>query len=58
MSESREKKRRYNERLAYIREFRAWLAGAPPKWRVFSFLHWLGTMPPQNGLFSDELDVA
>lgn len=58
MSESREKKRRYNERLAYISEFRAWLGGAPPKWRVFSFIRWLNAMPSHNGLFKDETDVA
>lgn len=54
MSESREKKRRYNERLDYIREFSGWLAGCPPKWRVFRFMKWLGGMPDPAGLFRED----
>lgn len=32
MSEKREKKRRYNLRLEYIKKFSDWLAGEPPIW--------------------------
>lgn len=53
MSESREKKRRYNERLAYIQEFRSWMDSAPPRWRMFSFLRWLRQMPDSAGLFRE-----
>ena len=54
LSESREKKRRYNERLDYIRKFSGWLAGCPPKWRVFRFMKWLGGMPDPAGLFRED----
>lgn len=53
MSESREKKRRYNERLEYIREFQSWLALMPPRRRLFRFLRWLRDMPDAAGLFRD-----
>ena len=53
MSESREKKRRYNERLEYIREFQSWICESPPRWRLFSFLSWLRRMPDSAGLFRD-----
>ena len=37
MSESREKKARYNQRLQYIAEFNKWLDAEPP--RMF-FIRW------------------
>ena len=53
MSESREKKRRYNERLEFIREFQSWMDMIPPRWRVISFLRWLRQMPDAAGIFRD-----
>ena len=40
MSESREHKRRYNQRLEYIAHFQKWLNDEPPMWRVRKWRRW------------------
>lgn len=45
MSESREHKRRYNQRLQYIAEFNKWLAAEPPMLRLISWAKWKKLRP-------------
>lgn len=45
MSESREKKRRYNQRLQYIAEFGKWLDAEPPMVRIFAWWRWKKQRP-------------
>lgn len=45
MSERQEKKRRYNQRLEYIRAFNKWLDAEPPMWRVASWARWKKQRP-------------
>lgn len=45
MSEKREKKRRYNLRLEYIKKFSDWLAGEPPMWMLYSWHKWKKSRP-------------
>lgn len=45
MSESREKKRRYNEKLQYIAEFNRWLAQEPPFWALIRWIRWKRARP-------------
>lgn len=45
MSESREHKRRYNQRLQYIAAFEKWLAEEPPIIRVFAWRRWKRERP-------------
>lgn len=40
MSESREHKRRYNQRLQYIAEFNKWMDSEPPMLRLISWVRW------------------
>lgn len=48
MSESREHKNRYNQKLQLIAEFERWRNEKPRAWRVFSFLAWVGRMPARK----------
>lgn len=52
MSEKREKKRRYNEKLEYIAHFEEWIAEfqkwveqEPPVWRFIKWHNWLNKKP-------------
>lgn len=45
MSESREHKRRYNQRLKYIADFEKWLASEPPMIRFFAWHRWKRRRP-------------
>lgn len=45
MSESREHKRRYNQRLQYIAAFEKWLAEEPPMIRFFAWRRWKHRRP-------------
>ena len=45
MSESREHKRRYNQRLQYIAEFNKWLDAEPPMLHLISWLRWKKLRP-------------
>lgn len=45
MSESREHKRRYNQRLQYIAEFNKWLESEPPMLRLISWAKWKKRRP-------------
>lgn len=45
MSESREHKRRYNQRLQYIAEFNKWLDSEPPMLRLISWHCWKKRRP-------------
>lgn len=45
MSESREKKRRYYQRMAYIREFEHWLSVEPPMILFWKWRRWLKERP-------------
>lgn len=48
MSESREKKLRYNRKLEFISHFDEWLATEPPIWRIFSWRKWKKARPIYN----------
>lgn len=52
MSESREKKRRYNEKLAYIAAFEIWLNCEPPIFLFWRWRKWRAQRPicPWNAL--------
>ena len=45
MSESREKKRRYNLRLEYISQFSDWLNSEPPIWMFKKWRKWKNSKP-------------
>lgn len=45
MSESREHKRRYNQRLEYIARFQTWIEREPPMWRVIKWSKWKKMRP-------------
>ena len=45
MSEKREKKRRYNQRLVYIADFNKWLDAEPPIVRLISWHRWKNSRP-------------
>ena len=45
MSESREKKRRYNLRLEYISSFSSWLDNEPPMWLFWRWRKWKKSKP-------------
>ena len=45
MSESREKKRRYNLRLEYISCFSNWLDNEPPMWMFWKWRKWKKSKP-------------
>lgn len=45
MSESREKKRRYNLRLEYISHFSNWLDSEPPMWMFWRWRKWKNSRP-------------
>ena len=45
MSESREKKRRYNLRLEYISSFSSWLDAEPPMWMFWKWRKWKKSKP-------------
>ena len=40
MSERREHKRRYNQRLEYVDKFEKWLNAEPPMIRIFKWRRW------------------
>ena len=45
MSEKREKRRRYNQRLEYIADFNKWLDAEPPIVRLISWRRWKNSRP-------------
>ncbi len=45
MSESREKKRRYNLKLEYIARFGNWLDSEPPLWMFWRWRRWKASRP-------------
>ena len=45
MSERREKKRQYNEKLEYIAAFNRWLQCEPPIWAIFRRIRWKRARP-------------
>ena len=45
MSEKREKRRRYNQRLGYIADFNKWLYAEPPIVRLISWHRWKKSRP-------------
>lgn len=45
MSEKREKKRRYNEKMAFIKAFEAWLDKEPPMIRILKWRKWKKEKP-------------
>ncbi len=51
MSESREKKQRYYDRMEYFRKFQIWLSEEPPRWKIFSYRRWIAAMPDYAGVF-------
>ena len=45
MSESREHKRRYNQRLEFIAHFNSWMMREPPLWRLWMWHKWKQARP-------------
>ena len=55
MSESREHKRRYNQRLEYIAHFQKWLQDEPPMYRVLKWRRWKRSRPVMpKGVMTDD----
>lgn len=54
MSESREKKRRYNARLEYIAAFNRWLSSEPPMILIFSWHKWKKSRP----VYKEECEIC
>lgn len=54
MSERQDKKRRYNQRLAFIAAFTHWLDHEPSWWRFISRHRWLTKRPKEE----DYCDIA
>lgn len=49
MSESKEHKRRYNQRLEYIAAFEKWLAKEPPMILIIRWVRWKNARPRYKG---------
>lgn len=45
MSERKEKKRRYNQRLEFIAAFEKWLLSEPPMWKFWRWRRWRNMRP-------------
>ncbi|MBQ9269706.1 MAG: hypothetical protein IJ206_09350 [Oscillospiraceae bacterium] len=45
MSQSREHKRRYNQRLEYIAAFQKWMDREPPRWKLLAWRRWSKERP-------------
>ena len=45
MSEKREKRRRYNQRLEYIADFNKWLDTEPPIVKIIAWRRWKKSRP-------------
>lgn len=45
MSESKERKRRYNEKLALVAAYELWVMNEPPKWKLISHVKWQKKRP-------------
>lgn len=45
MSESKERKRRYNEKLALVAAYEHWVMTEPPKWKLISHRRWQKRRP-------------
>lgn len=45
MSESKERKRRYNEKLALVAAYELWVLNEPPKWKLISHMKWRKKRP-------------
>lgn len=45
MSESREKKKRYNQRLEFVARFERWVASEPPMITFWRWRRWLRERP-------------
>lgn len=51
MSERQDKKRRYNQRLAFIAAFTQWLNNEPSWWRFISRARWLTRRPKEEDYY-------
>ena len=51
MSERQDKKRRYNQRLAFIAAFTHWLHNEPAWWRFISRARWLSKRPKEEDYY-------
>jgi hypothetical protein len=51
MSERQNKKRRYNQRLAFIAAFTQWLNNEPAWWRFISRARWLTRRPKEEDYY-------
>ena len=45
MSESSERKERYNENLEYIARFQSWVRSEPPMFNIIGWCKWLKRRP-------------
>ena len=54
MSESRESKRRYLQRMAFIRAFENWLAEEPPLIKFLKWRKWLKNRPVLKDYYRKE----
>lgn len=52
MGERQDKKRRHNQRLAYIAAFENWIDHEPAWWRFISRLRWKGKRPREENYYA------
>ena len=45
MSERQEHRKRYNQKLQYISEFKKWLDKEPPMYKIFKWKEWKSNRP-------------
>ena len=50
MGEKQEKRKRFEQRMEYHAELKAWLMKEPPMWRIFEWWRWKKTRPVMEGL--------
>lgn len=48
MSESAEKKRRYNRKLEFANAMTRWQSHEPSKWRIITWYAWVKSMPKKE----------
>lgn len=48
MSASREKKKRYNQKLEYIAAYNKWLSQEPPAWKFIQHRRWKKLKPEKK----------
>lgn len=57
MSERQDKRRRYNQRLAFIAAFTSWIECEPSWWQFISKVRWLAKRPREEDYCDSKLEI-